>query len=74
MICRRGGSSEPTRTKRLGALEAPKVCRIKSAAVRLDSADTQGGMEPGVPPARRPNTVANPTHWANGETDPLLHR
>jgi uncharacterized protein with GYD domain len=30
-------------------------------------------MEPEVPPARRPNTVATPTHWANGETDPLFH-
>jgi len=70
------GSSEPTRTKRPGALEAPKVCRIKSAAVRVDSADTQGGMEPGlhqrgVPtrsPIRRTGPMARPTRFSTGRS------
>jgi hypothetical protein len=43
---------------------------IYSAAGRADSVDGREARDRGVQPAQRPNSVANPTRCANGETDP----
>jgi len=44
---------------------------ILSTASRAYSADRQGGKERELHQGKRPDAVANPMSWANGETDPV---